>query len=122
MTWIIEGARQVIEMGFKIPLPTCVQQAIKAYREQNDWLGHFLADRCEVGAGFQEKSGEIYAAYRAYCTETNEYSRSTSDFYAALEGEGMTRARTRTGTLIRGLRLTHAERSTPDEDFPDFLK
>ena len=54
MAWMIEGAKQAIDMGFKIPLPDCVQKAIHAYREQNDWLGHFLNDRCEVDDAFQE--------------------------------------------------------------------
>ena len=110
MTWMIEGAREAIELGFKIPIPERVQQAINAYREQNDWLGHFLGERCEIDAGHQAKSGELYTAYRIYCAETNEYIRSTTDFYTALEGEGFVRQKTRDGAFIRGLALK-------DDDF-----
>ena len=117
---MIEGARQAIEMGFKIPLPECVQKAIHAYREQNDWLGHFLNDRCEVDDAYQEKSGELYTAYRNYCMDSNEYIRSTADFYAALEAEGFLRQKTRTGMRVRGLRLNPTSKAA--EEFDDFLK
>ena len=40
MTWIIEGAKKAIDAGFKLRRPKCVMDAINAYREDNDWLGH----------------------------------------------------------------------------------
>ena len=42
MSWIIEGAKKAVEMDFKVPLPKVVEDAIEAYREDNDWMGHFL--------------------------------------------------------------------------------
>ena len=44
-------------------------------------------------------------AYRQYCAECGEYTRSTTDFYTALENEGFTRHRTRKGSVVRGLML-----------------
>ena len=49
MSWIIEGAEKAIKAEFKTPLPECVEKAIEAYREDNDWLGQFIADCCEIG-------------------------------------------------------------------------
>ncbi len=88
MKWMIEGAQQVIDLGFKIPFPKCVSDAIEEYKAENDWLGHFLDERCEIGDGLTEKSGELYSAYRVFSTMNGEYVRSTTDFYAALETEG----------------------------------
>jgi len=105
MAWMIEGAEEAIELGFKIPLPTRVQRAIEVYREQNDWLNHFLTECCEIGAGLEAKSGELYATYRSFCAETGEYIRSTTDFYAALEAEDFTRHKKRSGIFVNGLRL-----------------
>ena len=106
MTWIIEGAKKAISRNFHIPAPNCVEDAIKSYREDNDWLGHFLDECCEVDKAYREKSGELYQEYRSYCMRTGEYARSTADFYNALELAGFMRQKTKTGNYIRGLRIT----------------
>lgn len=119
MKWMIEGARQAIELGFKLPFPRCVSDAIEAYKAENDWLGHFLCECCDVADGGTARSGELYSTYRAFSSASGEYFRSTTDFYAALEAEGFTRQRTRTGNIINGLQLkTHAD---PKDEFSDFL-
>lgn len=105
LQWIIEGAQRVIEKDYHLDPPQCVWEAIEKYRGQNDWLHHFLDDCCELAPSFQEKSGELYGAYRAYCQQMNEYTRSTSDFYAALENAGFARRRTKVGRFVTGLQL-----------------
>ncbi len=107
LSWMIEGAKRVIDAEFRIQRPACVQEAIKAYRGENDWLGHFLADRCDLGEGLTQASGELYSAYRQYCAEIGEYVRSTADFYAALEKEGFGRSKTKTGRFVLGLSLSN---------------
>ena len=111
MAWIIEGAKKVISRNFHIPCPACVEDAIKAYREDNDWLGHFLGECCETDKTYREKSGELYQEYRSFCMRTGEYARGTADFYNALESAGFMRQKTKTGNFIRGLRIR--------EDFED---
>lgn len=91
LAWVIEGAKKVIELDYKIPVPACVQKAIDEYRAQNDWFGHFIEDKCDVGAEYKESSSALYQAYRNYCLDTNEYVRSTADFYFALENAGYER-------------------------------
>lgn len=113
MSWIIEGAEKAIKANFKTKVPTAVSTSVKAYREANDWLGHFLSDCCEVGNQLTEKSGELYSQYRAYCAKNMEYTRSTTDFYSALDQAGFKRKRTSKGNLILGLKLV--------EDGYDFL-
>lgn len=105
LSWIIEGSKRVIAGDYKIVQPKVVQDAIQKYKENNDWLAHFLDDCCEVGDDFEAKSGEFYNAYRSYCLQMGEYTRSTTDFYSALESTGVVRKRTRTGVIIYGLKL-----------------
>ena len=105
MAWIIEGARKAIEEDFKFPVPKVVSDAIESYRKDNDWLGHFIDECCELGPEYQERSGEIYQAYRIYCGRTGEYVRSTADFYNALDTLGVERKRTMNGVMARGIRL-----------------
>ena len=106
LTWIIEGAKRVIAKDYHITQPQVVQDAIAKYRENNDWLAHFLNDCCEVDTSYSEKSSDVYNAYRSYCMQVGEYIRSTTDFYVALESAGgFDRRRTSKANVITGLRL-----------------
>lgn len=112
LSWIIEGSRMVIAEGFNIKPPKVVRDAVAAYREDNDWLGKFLEGSCVIGAAYQEKSGELYKAYRTYCINMHEYTRSTGDFYAALEQIGYHKKKLKNGIMIFGLMLK-------TDDFPE---
>ncbi len=105
LSWIIEGAKKAIDEDFHIKPPKCVQDAIDRYHESNDWLSLFLDECCETDPSYTQKSGEFYMEYRNYCQRTGEYTRSTTDFYAAVEAAGFVKRKSRTGAMIHGLRL-----------------
>ena len=115
LAWVIEGAKKVIELDYQIPIPACVQKAIDEYRTQNDWFGHFLADKCEVDDSYKESSSALYQAYRNYSMDCNEYIRSTADFYFALEKAGFERIKVHNKRFFKGLRLRVDDGS--EEDF-----
>jgi len=117
LAWIIEGAQKIIAEEFHLVQPPCVTKAIEAYREDNDWLDHFITERCDVGDTLREKSGDLYTAYRGYCANTGEYTRSTSDFYTALEFAGYRRRKEKTGSFIYGLKLKDGDWNTAGQDF-----
>jgi putative DNA primase/helicase len=105
LAWIIEGAETAIAKGFKIQEPKAVKDAVDKYREDNDWLGQFIDEHCDVDPSYTEKSGDLYQQYHAVCFQTGEYARSTTDFYGNLEKAGFRRRKTRSGILVYGLRL-----------------
>ena len=105
MKWIIEGAKKAIKDDFHLKKPQVVIDAIKKYREENDWLGRFLDERCELDSSYKQKSGEFYQAYREFCNSTGEFVRSTADFYTALDGIGLERKKNNKGSFISGVRL-----------------
>ena len=105
LKWIMEGAKRVIDNGYHLTQPSVVKDAIKKYKENNDWFSQFLDECCEVGDFFSEKSGDVYSAYRDYCMRVGDYIRSTTDFYTALESAGFKRKRTNTARVISGLKL-----------------
>lgn len=105
LSWVIEGAKKVIEDGYHIEPPQKVKDAIRKYKENNDWMSHFLMECCEIDESYTAKSGEVYNSYRSYCTQVGDFIRSTADFYTALENSGFDRKKTRDCNLIIGLRL-----------------
>ena len=115
LAWVIEGSKKVIELNYQIPVPTCVQEAINEYHSQNDWFGHFLADKCEVDDSYKESSSALYQVYRNYSMDCNEYIRSTADFYFALEKAGFERIKVHNKRFFKGLRLRVDDGS--EEDF-----
>lgn len=105
LKWIMAGAKRVIGKKFDIKKPAVVDETIRKYKENNDWLTHFLDDCCEIDPSFSAKSGDVYNAYRSYCMQVGEYIRSTSDFYTALECAGFDRKRSKTARMLFGLQL-----------------
>ena len=105
LTWIIEGAQRIIDKDFHLKNPKVVQDAIDDYRGQNDWMGDFLEECCDIGPTYREKSGDLYQEYRAYCLRMGEYTRSTTDFYGALAQREFERKKMKAGMMIKGLRI-----------------
>jgi phage/plasmid-associated DNA primase len=105
MSWIIEGAKKAIEHEFKLEPPKKVADAIAEYRGMNDWMKQFLEECCDVAEGLEQKSGELYQAYRAYCLRSGEFSRNNANFAAELDKIGLTRKKKKTGMWVQGCRL-----------------
>ena len=105
LSWIIDGAEKAIKNKYKLKTPKVVEDAINKYRENNDWFSAFVEECCEVDATYTQKSGEFYQEYRSYCARTGEYTRSTTDFYTALENAGFERKRAKSGITVYGIRL-----------------
>ena len=105
MRWIIEGAQKAIADDFHFDKPQVVTDAIEKYRQDNDWLGEFISECCEIDSTYKQKSGEFYQAYRSYCDSTGEFTRSTADFYSALESAGFEKKKVTSGSFIHGVRL-----------------
>ena len=105
LSWIIEGARKVIKTNYKAQPPKKVEEAIEDYKENNDWLSHFLLECCEIDKTYRAKSGEVYEEYRAFCFRTGEFARSTADFYTALDSAEFERHKTNKGMIVKGLRI-----------------
>lgn len=106
LTWMIQGAKRFIANNYKIRQPQCVLDAIEEYRAANDWLHNFLEDTCEIKPEYTEKSGELYAEYRAHCSRTGDYTRSNADFNKAMADAGFKYHKKKTGMLVIGLRIT----------------
>lgn len=65
---------------------------------------------------YRESFNSLYQAYRNHCIDTNEYVRSTANFYTALEGTGFDRIKVKNKRFIKGVRL-----KVDDADGEDFL-
>ncbi len=120
MQWIIDGAKMFIANGYKLPACAAVDGAVEKYKEENDWLGAFLAECCCVGKGEKCAGGVLYKTYRMWATETGEYARRNRDFAEALRLAGFDIRKTNTGNVWEGLSLS-SDRSVARTVEDDFL-
>ena len=105
LSWIIEGAKKIIEANYHLKTPACVEQAIAEYRASSDWFNKFLDACCDVGADYRAASGNLYSIYRSYCQRNNENACSTTAFYNALETAGFPRIKVNGCKYVNGLRI-----------------
>ena len=101
----MEGAQRIINKNFKLDPPQVVKDATAEYKETNNWMRQFLDACCNVGEDLQCGSGLLYQTYRNYCEKSGEYTRSTTDFYQALDKANFFRKKTNKGFKVIGLDL-----------------
>jgi len=109
LTWIIEGAKKFIAAKFHIEKPECVVEAIREYRQQNDWFHNFLDDRCEIGDSYSVAAGDLNFSYRSYCDSVGDFKRSPADLKNEMLKNGFKWHKSNKGATYYGLRLV------PDE-------
>lgn len=78
LNWLIEGCLAWQQEGLQPP--KIVQDATDQYRQEMDQLGAFIADRCIVGPDYRAATGDLYAAFKAWC-EVNGERAGTSTWF-----------------------------------------
>ncbi|MFA5003135.1 MAG: phage/plasmid primase, P4 family, partial [Methanolinea sp.] len=71
LNWCLAGLKEYLHDG-RLVKPEIVSQATDAYREDQDLLGDFLSDRCEIGSGYQCTAKDLYQAYTQWCAFNDE--------------------------------------------------
>jgi putative DNA primase/helicase len=64
LNWALEGLRAWRQGGLEIPAK--IEAATAAYRDEQDVIGDWISDHCDIGAGRSERKQELYRAYRAW--------------------------------------------------------
>ena len=67
LNWAVQGALQYQEQG--LAPPEGVRLATSAYREEQDILGPWIADRAAMVPGARSTNRDLYASYKAWCDE-----------------------------------------------------
>ncbi|MEO5334403.1 MAG: phage/plasmid primase, P4 family [Magnetococcus sp. YQC-5] len=90
LRWLIDGCLAWQREGIKVP--TAVSDATDEYRSEMDLVGPFISDRCVVGEGLYAKTGELFAAYQAWCRETGTQEITQTKFGKYLTERGFKQA------------------------------
>lgn len=109
LAWAVRGAMQWAADGLRDPQEVSV--ATSEYRGEQDVLGAFLEECCELCSGrfgamdFRVTAAGLYRAYVDWCEKRGEYAVKERRFREGMTERGIQRERTMTARWYVGLRL-----------------
>lgn len=103
LQWAIAGCLEWQRDGLKPP--DIITDAVRAYRQESDVLGHFIDEACEVRPLAQVKSSAFFSAYQGFCERSGERWIPAKDLPAEMQRRGFGWRRTKAGGLFEGAEL-----------------
>ncbi len=116
LNWALAGCRDWSVEGLQ--LPAAVKSATDDYRHDEDVLGQFLAERCEMDADamFKVDGSELYAAFEMWCSCNGRRQVPTKHWLTRHLGARKVKLNRGTATYL-GLRLIrHPNGAFPQHD------
>ncbi len=113
LRWAVDGCLAWQRDG--LGLPAVVQAASQAYREENDHIGEFLDERCEIAPDASIPAGDLWYEYCQWAAGNQERPLARKVFSARLEARGFRKQRlghNRTWTWL-GLRIKAGDTFEP---------
>jgi len=90
LAWATEGCLEWQRIG--LAPPPAVVDATEEYLADEDGLGRFLDERCQTGdLLIMAEVQTLFAAWREWCAENNEFAGSTKRFSQNMEARGFRR-------------------------------
>ena len=104
LEWLIQGCRDYLDNGLNPP--ECVRTATENYRKSHDRIGNFLEECCDTDDDAKMLRGDLYAAYRRWCSRReNQYKpMGSTTFYNEIAMRGYHARRGRDGWYIDGVK------------------
>jgi len=111
--WLLQGAMDWIRLQEESPgsgFGPCqaVEDAIKAYREDNDFISQFLEEKVVPLEGSEVPARDLYEAYRNWASaQGDQYELSENLFSRRMAERGLEKRRTKNGHRYKGIALDH---------------
>lgn len=78
LNWCLAGLEDYLAWGMQEP--KAVSLITEEYRQESDWLGQFLGEKCYEGANAKVPATQLYDAYVAWSERRKERVRSMTTF------------------------------------------
>ena len=109
--WAVKGC--LVWQSEGLPKPSEIVEATEAYRLEQDVLGPFIEECCEVGDGLEVSRKDMYEAYREWTQKTHErYALDRNGLYERLRAKGLEEGQLGTTRKrgFRGIAIVEANR------------
>ncbi|MGE0713886.1 MAG: phage/plasmid primase, P4 family [Alphaproteobacteria bacterium] len=101
LSWMIQGSIEWQREGLRAP--TIVTSATERYLSDQDFLGAWLAESCELRSGAQERSSVLFSSWKSWAERNGVSPGTNMRLTEQLESRGFGRVRTNSGAVFRGL-------------------
>jgi putative DNA primase/helicase len=118
LQWMINGCLDWQDSG--LIRPACVQAATKDYFDDQDMLGQWIEEQCDVEIGTNrlwERSGDLYDSWNAFSSEAGESSITKTAFGSAMKKRGFKAEKIQGARGFRYIRLKLNPPSSSTKDF-----
>jgi P4 family phage/plasmid primase-like protien len=109
LAWAVKGCLAWQRMG--INAPEIVKVATSEYRAEQDMMGQFFEDCCDMGRSYEVPANALYQTYEAWCKETGIKPETGTKFGRDLGMRGFGVERGGKGKLRQGIQLNTYGRS-----------
>jgi len=114
LAWMIEGCLAYGAQGLNPP--AIVLKATREYLDDQDPLGRWLSEECNVGPSYQALTAQLYTSYGDWCESSREAPLSQRQFVLRLKERGFAGYQDSKANGLRGLQgLELREFGTPPE-------
>jgi putative DNA primase/helicase len=104
LRWMIHGCLEWQKTGLNPPAVAC--EATNAYLDEEDVIGRWIEDRCELGAGKFTATASLFLDWKEWTESRGEFCGSIKSFSQGLEAvKGVCRHRTPATRGFRGIEL-----------------
>jgi putative DNA primase/helicase len=103
LNWAIQGCLDWQSLGLNPP--SAVRDATAEYLTDEDAFGHWIEERCVLGARCMGKSSSLYADYAKWCEDSQEKSLSQRRFSQELKRRGYQVEHSMVGSVFNGIGL-----------------
>lgn len=101
MAWAVEGCLEWQRIGLQ--KPASVQTATQEYLDNEDTLGQWLADCCDIGPSLKFVVADAYKSYSDYVEKAGEGIVSKKRFSQRMESRGYMRGKKGAARCLNGL-------------------
>lgn len=112
LNWLVEGYKLLVTEG--LTQPEAVSAATGNYAHDSDKVAQFIEDILIPDPGAEERTADVYAQYKKWCSRNGCYAENARNFKQALSGVArIERKRPRAGgnmtTIMIGFKLSTHE-------------
>jgi len=103
LNWALEGAKRWSKTGLK-PSKVVVDST-KFYSADQDFIGQFIAECCQLHPNFFVTKNDLYDVYLAFCRQNNEQSKTKNAFGRNIIGRGISESRNTNDRYWQGISI-----------------
>jgi putative DNA primase/helicase len=107
LNWALQGCREWQAEGLKPP--PIIADAVRAYREESDTLGRFIAECCEVRKLGQVKSSVFFKRYQEFAEQAGERWVASKDLPHEMQRRGYDWKRTNKTSVFLGIEFNETD-------------